>query len=176
MSEDQARLRGSTGFPFKGVIAEPATEEGAGVVESEAERRERELRLAETGAAQAAAAEAAKSAEEPADKKVSELSVDELEILISRRLGQANLDLDPVPLLETSRERPETLFRLQRKGEFVVTNLLTTAEFERCIPGYKAFRGQPGSAAELENLYVSTLRTKDVLDHLPDRYVRRSDL
>ena len=56
VSEDQARLRGSTGFPFKGVIAEPATEEGAGVVESEAERRERELRLAETGAAQAAAA------------------------------------------------------------------------------------------------------------------------
>ena len=54
---------------------------------------------------------------------------------------------------------------MQRKGEFVVTNLLTAAEFERCIPGYKAFRGQPGSTAELENLYVSTLRLEDVLDH-----------
>ena len=163
VSEESTRL--SRGY--REVVAEPATEEGAGGAESEVERRERELQLAQTGAEQAAAAAAAaaKFAEEPAENKVSELSVEDLEILISRRLGQVNLDLDSIPLLETSRERPETLFRLQRKGEFVVTNLLTAAEFERCIPGYKAFRGQPGSAAELENLYVSTLRLEDVLDH-----------
>ena len=167
VSEESARL--SRGY--REVVAEPATEESAGGAESEAERRARELQLAQTGAEQAAAAAAAAAAAvkpplPPAEeKKVSELSVEDLEILISRRLGQVNLDLDPIPLLETSRERPETLFRLQRKGEFVVTNLLTAAEFERCIPGYKAFRGQPGSAAELENLYVSTLRLEDVLDH-----------
>ena len=167
VSEESARL--SRGY--REVIAEPATEEGAGGAESEVERRARELQLAQTGAEQAAAAAAAAAAAvkhplPPAEeKKVSELSVEDLEILISRRLGQVNLDLDSIPLLETSRERPETLFRLQRKGEFVVTNLLTAAEFERCIPGYKAFRGQPGSAAELENLYVSTLRLEDVLDH-----------
>jgi hypothetical protein len=167
VSEESARL--SRGY--REVVAEPATEESAGGAESEAERRARELQLAQTGAEQAAAAAAAAAAAvkpplPPAEeKKVSELSVEDLEILISRRLGQVNLDLDSIPLLETSRERPETLFRLQRKGEFVVTNLLTAAEFERCIPGYKAFRGQPGSAAELENLYVSTLRLEDVLDH-----------
>jgi hypothetical protein len=167
VSEESARL--SRGY--REVVAEPATEEGAGGAQSEVERRARELQLAQTGAEQAAAAAAVAAAAvkpplPPAEeKKVSELSVEDLEILISRRLGQVNLDLDPIPLLETSRERPETLFRLQRKGEFVVTNLLTAAEFERCIPGYKAFRGQPGSAAELENLYVSTLRLEDVLDH-----------
>ena len=90
VSEESARL--SRGY--REVVAEPATEESAGGAESEAERRARELQLAQTGAEQAAAAAAAAAAAvkhplPPAEgKKVSELSVEDLEILISRRLGQ----------------------------------------------------------------------------------------
>ena len=67
-------------------------------------------------------------------------------------------------MLETSRDRPEALFRLQRTGELVTTNLLSTAQYALCIPGYSLL--PMGTQVKIENSYATTLRLEDVLDHL----------
>jgi hypothetical protein len=66
--------------------------------------------------------------------------------------------------LETPRDRLEALFRLQRTGKLVTTNLLSTTQHALCIPGYSLLPA--GTQAEIENLYATTLRLEDVLDHL----------
>ena len=153
--------------------------------------RLRELALAATGAEQAAAAALAEErqaliaaaaaggviegdgaggarfvgAVEPSTN-VASLTVEQLEALLLGKLSQQQqLDrIASIPLLETSRDRPEALFRLQRSGELVTTNLLSAAQYALCIPGYSLLPA--GTQAEIENSYASTLRIEDVLDHL----------
>ena len=159
--------------------------------ETEEARRLRELALAATGAEQAVAAALAEErqamiaaaaaggviegdgqggarfvgAVEPSTN-VASLTVEQLEALLLGKLSQQQqLDrIDSIPLLETSRDRPEALFRLQRSGELVTTNLLSTAQYALCIPGYSLLPA--GTQAQIENSYASTLRIEDVLEHL----------
>jgi hypothetical protein len=76
---------------------------------------------------------------------VASLTVEKLESLLLGKLSQQQqLDrIDSIPLLETSSDRPEALFRLQRTGELVTTNLLSTAQYALCITGYYTWGTTP---------------------------------